>query len=130
MRDSCDSLNRLTQYKQGAINNTLDDTKGHWTLDGQKWTLGPTGNQLQVEQWQSSAFVSWWQNTPNQANEYVTRKTRADRNAPVHVDLFSSNTAANFDLPPGASDTFSVNPGADKGISTYIRQVATGDGWH
>src|SRR5580698_9610936 len=85
------------------------------TPDATRWTLDSTGNQTAVDYFNSYpsnsfAWLNWFQNTANTANEYTSRKSYSGAKGRLW-DLFTANTAANYSSP-GSSVTFAVSTSA------------------
>ncbi len=117
-----DGLHRLTSFKSGLINSAKDDVQAYWQpgRGEQSWTLDPLGNQLALS---DQGTASYFQNTPNKANEYTSRKVQAAAAKPAFAsDAFASDTSSHWSKP-GSGDAFNVNSGvAGRLVVTTVSQ--------
>ncbi len=96
-----DNLNRLTTYKAGSIKSDHSDIAPNWLIDATRWTLDAVGNQTAVDYFSgygSNAFswLNWFQNTPNAANEYTSRKSLGGSKGTVRHVYFQYHRQLHF----------------------------------
>jgi RHS repeat-associated protein len=106
-----DQLHRLTDFQSGETDYGTstpavpEDIQDYWELSGQGFELDALGNQTAIDTPESTDY---FKTTADDANQIDTRAIKGNR-APNYLgDIFSTNSASDWDKPTGATETITV----------------------